>query len=116
MVYNLRREYLMPGNPAAGVPKWKDAEQIRHVNKKEDIMKLLAVIDRRTYSGLRNYALVLTQLDTAARPSELLALPPDCFNLVRREVYIPATVAKTRQARVVVFSSAQMTRFRKRLL
>ena len=113
--YNLRREYLLaffnwcvaegylPANPAQGLPKRRDEERPRHVDG-EAIEKLLAVIDRNTYTGLRDYCLLLFQLDTGIRPGEALALPPGCFDLRLLQVHIPAGIAKTHQARIVVIS------------
>ena len=113
--YNIRRAYLkaffswcvnegyLAANPVAGIPKRKDEGKPRSLDE-EAIKALLEAIDTSTYTGLRDYALVLLQLDTGIRPNEALQLIPEHFNLQRLEVFIPATIAKTRQGRTVVFS------------
>lgn len=124
--YNLRREYLkaffawcvsegyLAGNPAQGVPKRKNEGQPRDVGQ-DAIQKLLRLPDRSTYTGIRDYALILLQLDTGIRPGEALSLSPSCVNLNMLEVCVPAQAAKTRTARTVVISP-QTARAIKKLL
>lgn len=113
--YNLRREYLqaffrwcvregyLEANPAEGIPKRRNDGRPRDATE-EEIKRLLDAVDRESYVGLRDYALILFQLDTGIRPGEALALTPDCVNLAMLEVRIPPTAAKTRSARTVVIS------------
>lgn len=113
--FNINRAYLkhffrwcisegyLDGNPVDGIAKRKDEGIPRNIDE-ETVKKLLAAVDRTTYTGLRDYALILLQLDTGIRPGEALQLTEDCFDLARLEVFIPASVAKTRQERVVVIS------------
>ncbi|MCG0278947.1 MAG: tyrosine-type recombinase/integrase [Thermanaeromonas sp.] len=124
--YNLPRAYLkhffgwcvsegyLVGNPLEGVPKRKDEGRPRSVDE-ETIKALLSLPDRNSYTGIRDYALILLQVDTGIRPGEALQLTPSCFNLRNLEVTIPSSVAKTRQARVVVISP-QTAKAIKRLL
>lgn len=113
--YNLRREYLkgffawcvqegyLPKNPMDGIKKRKNEGVPRSLDE-ETIKRLLSLPNRNTYTGLRDYALILFQLDTGARPGEALQLLPTHFNLAAFEVVIPSTAAKTRTARTVVIS------------
>lgn len=113
--YNLRREYLkaffswcvqegyLPKNPMDGIKKRKNDGTPRSLDE-ETLRKLLELPNKNTYAGLRDYALILLQLDTGIRPGEALKLLPEHINLASFEVYIPETVAKTRTARTVVIS------------
>lgn len=57
--------------------------------------------DRNTFSGLRDYALILFSIDCGARPGEALLLKKEDFNFPGLLVNIPAPVAKTRQSRTI---------------
>lgn len=113
--FNLYRQYLktffawcveegyLPKNPIDGIKKRKNDGKPRSVDM-ETIKKLLKSINTKTYAGLRDYCLILFQLDTGIRPGEALQLLPEHFNLKALEAVIPETVAKTRTARTVIFS------------
>lgn len=98
------REGYLPANPTEGIKKAKeDISNVRHVPL-EALKKLLEQPDKKTYAGLRDYCLMLVQIDTGARPSELLQLKPSDLNLDAREIYIRSNVAKTRIGRTLVLS------------
>ncbi|WP_298779928.1 hypothetical protein [uncultured Fretibacterium sp.] len=63
------------------------------------LAELLRLPNRRTFTGLRDYALMLFSLDCGARPGESLQLRARDFNLSGLLVTIPAPAAKTRQPR-----------------
>lgn len=124
--FNLRRQYLksffswcvnegyLVANPIDGIPSRKDRGKPRSLGE-EDVKKLLSAIDTSTYAGLRDYALMLFSLDTGIRPSEALQLLPEYFSLSRLEVFVPASIAKTRQARTAVYSPQTAKAIRKLL-
>ncbi|GBF34672.1 site-specific recombinase XerD [Desulfocucumis palustris] len=60
--------------------------------------------NQKTFPGLRDYALLLIQLDTGIRPKEALSLLISDINLDSLEVYIRAENAKTRIARTLPIS------------
>lgn len=110
--FNLRREYLkaffswcvregiFPENPLADVPKRKDPGKVRHLP--EDVLReLLRLPDRSTFSGLRDYALILLSLATGIRPGEALALLVEDVDLRGLAVTVCHNVAKTRVERVL---------------
>ncbi|MGB9868187.1 MAG: tyrosine-type recombinase/integrase [Bacillota bacterium] len=124
--YNMARAYLkaffawavgegyIAGDPLQGLPKRRDEGRPRSVDA-ETVKRLLQLPDRGTFAGLRDYALLLLQLDCGIRPGEALRLTPSCFNLRGLEVTVPANIAKTRQARVVVISPETAKAIRKLL-
>ncbi|MCG0278490.1 MAG: tyrosine-type recombinase/integrase [Thermanaeromonas sp.] len=94
----------LPANPVAGIrPAKEDLNRIRHVPL-EALKKLLNAPDRKTYAGLRDYCLLLVQIDTGARPGELFQVRPADLNLEARELYIRPEIAKTRVGRTLVLS------------
>jgi integrase len=113
--YNLRREYLkafcnwavregyLPTNPLDSIPKKKNEGKQRSIPENV-LRKLLNLPNKTTYTGIRDYALLLLQIDCGLRPGEVLLLTPTCFNLRMLEVHVPTDVAKTRESRTVVIS------------
>lgn len=99
----VRKEYL-PDNPLAEIKKVRDEGNIRHISL-EDVTKLLKQPNKRTYVGLRDYCIMLLQLDTAIRPGELVRLLPEDVNLESGEVYVRPGIAKTRRKRMLPLSS-----------
>lgn len=96
-------EGIIPANPLAEVPKRKEDERPRNVEP-EILEKLLSLPDKATFTGLRDYALLLLVLDTGIRPKEALSLTASDFNFRALEVTIPANAAKTRVSRTLPLS------------
>lgn len=110
--FNLRLMYLksflqyavdegyIKSNPLVQFKKRK--AEVRVVELPEDILaKLLNIPDKKTYSGLRDYTLILFILDTGTRPSEALSLLPSDIDLKYGVATIPAEIAKTRTSRTL---------------
>ncbi|WP_427365673.1 tyrosine-type recombinase/integrase [Candidatus Caldatribacterium saccharofermentans] len=124
--YNIRRAYLssffnylvsqgvLAQNPLKGMKRRKDDGKPRAIPL-EVLQKLLELPDRRTFAGLRNYVLILLQIDTGIRPSEALHLLPRDFNLGGMEVTIPPGVAKTKASRTLPLSPVVVQWVRKLL-
>lgn len=104
----------IPANPVAGIKKAKeDIDNIRHVSL-EEVKKLLQQPDKKTYTGLRDYCLMLVQIDTGVRPGELLQVRVSDLSLESREIRIRPEVAKTRVGRTLIitpFTAQQIARF-----
>lgn len=94
------KEKHIATNPLEGIRKRKTEN--RAVAIEEQVLKaLLDEPDQTTFTGLRDYTLILLTLDTGIRPSEALRLIPQDFNASAREVYVPSKVAKSRVARTL---------------
>lgn len=108
------KEGYIPANPAEGIKRAKeDIDNIRHVSL-EEVKKLLQQPDKKTYTGLRDYCLMLVQIDTGVRPGELLQVRVSDLSLESREIRIRPEVAKTRVGRTLVinpFTAQQIARF-----
>lgn len=100
-------EQIQPSTPdpfkgvhqRAAPSKFRDIDAVK-------VKELLSLPDRKTWIGLRDYALILFTLDTAARPGEALQLTPTDFDLHSFTATIPATIAKTRRPRTIPFSAS----------
>lgn len=64
----------LPVNPLASVKPPRTHKAVVDTLTDDEIAKLIASIDRSTALGIRDYALIVTYLDTGARCSELLEL------------------------------------------
>jgi integrase len=94
---------ILSKNPAGFLKKRRDDPKIRCVDM-EDLKKFLALPDRNTYAGLRDYVIMLLMLDTGIRPGEALSLKPEDFDLRSRTITIPAENAKARRSRTLPLS------------
>ena len=112
-LYNMRFKYLKKffdwcleegllscAHPLAGLKKRRPVGRVVHIET-DTLADLLRLPDRRTFTGLRDYALILFSLDCGVRPGESLQLRSGDFDLAGLLVTIPAPAAKTRQARTV---------------
>ena len=90
-------------DPFRGIKRRRDAGKFRDIDAAR-VKELLTLPDRKTWIGLRDYALILFTLDTATRPGEAVQLTPADFDLTSFAVTIPAHVAKTRRQRIIPFS------------
>lgn len=98
------KEGYLPANPTDGIRAAKeDLSNVRHVSL-DVIKKLLKQPDKRTYTGYRDYCIMLIQIDTGVRPGELFQITVADLNLESREIYIRPEVAKTRVSRTLVIS------------
>jgi site-specific recombinase XerD len=113
--YNIRLAYLkcffswlvdeeiVSANPLSDFKQRKESPRI--VNIAPKILKELLTLPKlSTYSGMRDYALLLLHLDTGIRPLEALTLLPSDFNYRGREVTVRAENAKTRISRTLPLS------------
>ena len=96
-------EKALPANPLKDIKRRKIDERIVQIEEQK-LQELLASPNQKTFSGLRDYALLLLQLDTGIRPKEALSLLISDINLRSYEIYIRAENAKTRVARTVSIS------------
>lgn len=115
--YNLRLTYLnafytwaeneefWPGpNPCRGFKRRRTEPRI--VEHEEEVLRaLLKLPDQSTYTGRRDYALILLSLDTGIRPGEAFQLKLSDVDLTRHIVSIQEAYAKTRKARVLPISN-----------
>ena len=96
-------EKFLPESLMAHIRKRKENATVRGVDI-EVIRRLLALPNRRTFAGLRDFALLVFTMDTGARPSEAFSLGLQSFDFRSMEVTIDAASAKTRTPRTLPLS------------
>ena len=96
-------EEYMESNP---LQEWKQRRvESRIVNIDEDVLKeLLKLPNQKTFAGLRDYALILLQLDTGIRPKEAMSLTKGDMCFKQLLVNVQSCFAKTRVSRSLPIS------------
>ncbi len=95
----VEQEYI-PRSPikAHKLHKRKDDGNIQPVSI-DNLRAFISGIDRKTYTGLRDYTIILVMLDTGIRTKELLSLRNSDYHRMTRSLLIAKTVAKTQKRR-----------------
>ena len=83
--------------------KRRDDGNIKPVSV-EELRCFMDKLDRKTYTGLRTYTVILVMLDCGIRTKELLQLREDDFNAVAGTLLVSKTIAKTRRERILYLS------------
>ena len=100
------QEYL-PKNPlkANGLHKRKDDGNVKPVGI-EALQTFLKALDRKNYTGMRDYVIIVLMLDTGIRTRELLNLHNSDFDAKASCIAVSKLVAKTRKTRTVYLSAS----------
>ena len=99
------KEGIFPENPLQGFKRRKAEGRVVNLEA-ATLQQLITLPDRKTFAGLRDYALILLTLDTGIRPKEAFSLLPGDVNLRSLEVYVRSDVAKTKVSRTLPVSHA----------
>ncbi|WP_328804429.1 tyrosine-type recombinase/integrase [Paenibacillus apii] len=97
----LEDEGYIDKNPCAKIRKVKEPQKEMKIMSTDDLKKLLAVPDQRTYAGFRDYVIMNVLIDSFARINEVLTLKVNDVELVHGSIYINETIAKSRRGRTV---------------
>lgn len=97
------KEGIFPENPLEGFKRRKAEGRVVNIDE-NTLTRLFKMPDKTTFTGLRDYTLLLLTLDTGIRPKEALSLQVDDINLRALEIYIRSEVAKTRISRTLPIS------------
>ena len=97
-------DYL-PSNPLKkqGLTKRKD-DSIIHSANIDDVKLLLEACDRSTFTGFRDYVMILVMLDTGIWTCELCRLTNSDYDINSRTLLIRKQNSKTRQERICYLS------------
>jgi len=97
------KEGIYPENPLEGFQKKKDEGRVVDTDT-DTLQRLLTLPDKKTFAGLRDYALFLLTFDTGIRPKEAFSLLVDDFNFKSLQVTVRRETAKTRVSRTLPIS------------
>lgn len=68
------------------------------------IKVFLSIPEKGTYSGLRDYTLILTMLDTGIRPNEIVQIKIEDIDFMNSQIIVKEQYSKTRQLRTLPIS------------
>lgn len=94
------KEDIISVNPLSDLKKKKAEGRIVNIDE-SDLRILISLPDKKTFAGLRDYALIMLTLDTGIRPNEALSLLISDINVRFMEVYVRCETAKTRTSRTL---------------
>ena len=102
----VEQEYIAK-NPikAHRLHKRKDEGNIKPIDA-DALRTFLGALDKSSYTGLRNYTIILIMLDTGIRTKELLSLRKEHYSKESKCLLIEKTIAKTRKRRIVFLSNS----------
>ena len=98
------RKYIF-SNPAENAPYQTEEEEGFEILTTDEVKAILAVPNRRTYTGNRDYIMMMLMIDTGMRVGEMSALVRGDVDLVYRQITIRAEISKGRRMRTVPISS-----------
>lgn len=100
----LVEEGILEADPSRGLKKRKATPRVPQRLTMNHIDQILKLCDKTTFSGLRDYGLILFSVDTGARPSEATSMLPEDVNMTNMEAYIRSEESKTRISRTLPMS------------
>jgi site-specific recombinase XerD len=96
-------EGILKENPCHGIRFKRYSVRIVDHDEKT-IRALLAIPDKKTFAGLRDYTIILTILDTGIRPNELLQIGIKDIDFINSQITVREEYSKTRQIRILPLS------------
>ncbi|MFD1270621.1 tyrosine-type recombinase/integrase [Paenibacillus motobuensis] len=97
----LEEEGYIDYDPSVKIQKTAEPQKQIKILEVEDIKRLLAAPDRRTYAGFRDYVIMNLLVDSLCRINEVLSLRKEDVDTVQGFIYVLETVAKSRRGRTV---------------
>ncbi|MCY9532999.1 tyrosine-type recombinase/integrase [Paenibacillus alvei] len=101
---HLIRERRIKNSPMDSLGYQVEDKNTFEVFTDDHVIKLLEAPNRRTYTGLRDYAMMLVLCDTGLRIKELTNLKLSDVDLKRNQIIVNAEIAKSRTMRVAPIS------------
>lgn len=95
---------IIYNNPMTKINLLKEESTTFEVFNDDDVRKLLQSPNIKTFTGFRDYVMMLVLVDTGIRIGELTNLRIENVDFKLRQITIPAEVAKSRTLRVVPIS------------
>lgn len=105
-------EGVLKENPCDGLKYKRSGVRIVQ-HDEQTIRTFLDMPDQSTFSGLRDYTIMLAMLDTGIRPNELLQIRLEDIDFLNTQMIIREEYSKTRQMRIVPLSQKVITYIKK---
>lgn len=100
----LENEGLLDANPMLRIEKPKVRKIVMQTYSREQVEGMLAVCDTKTFTGARDFAMLMTLCDCGLRVSELLSLQLDNVNTTERVITVAQ--AKCNKMRIVPYGES----------
>ncbi|WOZ39800.1 tyrosine-type recombinase/integrase [Paenibacillus polymyxa] len=88
-------------DPTAKIKKVKEPEKNITIMSSEDLKKILAQPDQRTYAGFRDYVIINVLIDSFMRINEVLTLKKTEVDTEEGVLYLSELITKSRRGRTV---------------
>jgi integrase len=108
-------ELLIKESPMVGIKHRKEDHKPKPATE-DAVTRLLKLPDKKTFCGIRDYAIFILTLDTGIRPSEALDLKVEYIDLRSLLVNVPAEISKTREARTMPITAQTAEAIRRLML
>ncbi|QDX95788.1 integrase [Brevibacillus laterosporus] len=102
---HLVNERVISTSPMNNIKYQTQEKETFEIFKDEDVLKLLEAPNKRIYTGLRDYVMILVLCDTGCRIGELTNLKISDVDIRLRQITIRAETSKTKTARTIPISS-----------
>ncbi|WP_409178534.1 tyrosine-type recombinase/integrase [Brevibacillus fortis] len=109
----LHAEKLIGSNPFANIKNVKETEGDINILSVNQLKKLIRAPDRSTYSGYRDFSMLILQIDTFCRVGEIVSLKKKDIDFERGIIRLRSTMTKSRRSRVLPISEYTMKLLRK---
>jgi integrase/recombinase XerD len=101
---HLVKERVITQSPMDAIGYQKEEKDTFEVFTDDDVLKLLAAPNKRIYTGLRDYTMMLVLCDTGLRIKELTSLRVSDVDLKLRQITVRAEISKTKTTRIIPIS------------
>lgn len=100
----LMKERRISHNPALNVSYQQESEDTFDVFTDEDVLKLLAAPNIKTYTGFRDYVMMMLLVDCGLRIGEMTNIKIADIDFSLRQVTLRASITKTNRTRILPIS------------
>lgn len=97
-------ERILSSSPMENIQYQKDVKDTFEIFSDDDVRKLLDAPNTRTFTGMRDYTMMLVLVDTMCRIKELTNLRVSDVDFKFRQITIRAEISKTGSTRVIPIS------------
>ncbi|MCZ0847841.1 tyrosine-type recombinase/integrase, partial [Brevibacillus laterosporus] len=102
---HLVNERIISSSPMDNISYQTQDKETFEIFSDDEVLKLLEAPNKRVYTGLRDYVMMLVLCDTGCRVGELTNLKISDIDLKLRQISIRAEISKTRTARTLPIST-----------
>lgn len=95
------KERYLSNNPAEAVNYQKEADDTFEIFSDDDVIKLLGAPNIKTFTGFRDYCMMLTLIDCGLRIGEMTSLRVEDIDFKMRQITLRAEITKPNRTRIL---------------